>query len=244
MTAFLTHRIAFLGCLLAVSFTALGAVDPVVGRINDEPVTAAEYRLVMLREAPNVFSHLKATHDLDDHAGYWQDGGEPLSLLRNAVRIELVRVKVFQALARDRGLIKDTGFGVFLEDHATENARREEAVSKGEVIYGPRNYSVAALYYVRMGELAFRLTDLLAKEAEPAISDESVEEVYRERRSEFGEKSLSEVKTPIRAWLAKTRAEKQLEALCAVARVEMNVSELQKLVPRVDAPAGPAGGEK
>ena len=247
MTAFLTCRIVFLSCLLAASVTAFGTVapaDPIVGRINDEPVTAAEYRLVMLREASNVFSHLKSTRNLDDHPGYWRDGGEPLGQLRDAVRDELVRVKVLQGLARERGLISDTGFDVFMADHAAENARRETAVSKGEVIYGPRNYSVAALYYIRMGELSFRLTDLLAKEAEPTITSESVEEVYRERRSEFGEKSLPDVRTPIRAWLAKSRAEQQLTALCAAARVEMNAVELRKLVPRVDIPAGSAGGEK
>lgn len=220
------------------------ASDPVVGRINGEPVTEAEYRLVMLREAPNVFSLLKAARDLDDHSGYWQDGGEPLIQLRGAVRDELVRIKVYQELGRRKGLVKDAGFGVFAEEHAAENARRDEAVAKGEIIYGPRNYSATALYYVRVGELAFRLTDLLSKEAEPAIAEEAVEEVYKERRAEFGEKTLEDVRGPIRAYLAKERARSQLEALCAAARVEMDESGLRGLVPRVDDLADASKDEK
>jgi hypothetical protein len=236
MSVFFAKRIVLWAGLLVMAGRVLGApADPVVGRINDEPVTAGEYRLVLVREAPGVFSHLKATRDLDDHFGYWKEGGEPLAQLRAAVRDELVRIKVRQALARQRGLVHDTGFATFEREHAAENARRKAAVVAGEVIHGPTSYPAAAFYYVRFGELSFRVTDLLTKEAEPEITDGQVETIYQERRSEFGDKPLAEVRLPIRAYLAKRQAEEHLDTLCAAACVEFEESALRGLIPRKDA---------
>ena len=241
MKAFFKKNLALWTGLLVLSGSAIGSTvsektaDPVVGRINNQPVTAGEYRLIMLREASGVFSQLKAMRDLDDHFGYWKDGGEPLAKLRETVRDELVRIKVRQELARKRGLVQDIDFETFVTEYAAENARRKEAVARGEAIYGPISFSPAASYYARFGDLSFRLTDLLTREAEPTITDEQVEKIYRDRREEFGDKKLEDVRTPIRAYLAKTRAEEQIQQLCAAAKVEMDPVALQGLVPRLDA---------
>lgn len=211
--------------------------DPVVMTVNGEPVSAAEYRLVMERQVAGVYGHFKQTRNLDDHAGYWSETSGPdgpLARLRQVVRDELVRIKVHQSVARQRDLVGATAFADFQRDFAAENARRRDALARKEVIYGPPQYRGASYYYIRFGDLAYKLQQAIAKDLEPGITDAAVAEFYEKNK---GEKPLGEVRLKIRALLAEQAADRQLEELCAVARVEADADALRSLVPRVDAKA-------
>lgn len=225
----------------AVSFSFARAeppattADPVVMTVNGEPVSAAEYRLVMERQVPGVYGHFKQTRNLDDHAGYWSETSGPdgpLARLRQVVCDELVRIKVHQAAARQRNLVEKTAFADFQRDFAAENARRRDALARKEVIYGPPQYREASYYYIRLGDLAYKLRQAIAKELEPGITDAAVAEFYEKNK---GGKPLGEVRLKIRELLAAKEAEGQLQALVAAARVEADPDALRSLVPRVDA---------
>jgi hypothetical protein len=213
--------------------------DPVVGTINQEPVSAAEYRMIMERKTSLVYSYFKSEKGLDDHLGYWSETSGPtgpLAKLREMIRDELVRIKVVQSLAREKGLIADASFATLQNDYTRENARRRAALDAGEVVYGPKQYrSVGIYYYVRFGDLRYKLLEALAKEAAPGISDDDIKACYDERTAGPDAKLLDdELKQRIREALAGKQAEKQLEAFQAAARVELNADLLRGIIPRID----------
>lgn len=214
------------------------AADPVVGTVNREPVSAAEYRMVMERETALVYSYFKREKDMDDHAGYWRETSGPagpLAQLRERVRDELVRIKVTQALARGKGLIADTSFMRIQHDYTRENARRRAALDVGEVVYGPKQYrSLATYYYVRFGDLRYQLVEALAREAEPGISENEIKAFYDDKTTVDSPPLDAELQKRIRAILAEKQAERQIENLRASARVEMNADLLRPIIPRLD----------
>lgn len=214
-------------------------VDPVVGSINTETITAAEYRLVMARQVAAVYDYFQQTQALEDQAGYWSAnlGPEsPLAKLRELTREELVRIKVYQGLAKQRGLIPNSDFVEFEEDFARENARRNSAKNAGQVVYGPKQFRKATYYYIRFGDLAYKLKESLAREAESGITESEIEQFYQDNESAFAGKPLDDVlRKRIITALAEKKADRQLAAFCAVAKVEFNRELLNGIVPRTDA---------
>lgn len=238
-------KLIVFACLLAVVRIAAGAeipvsapvADPVVGMIDGEPVTAAEYRVVMSRRIAAVYAFFKEHHDRDDHPGFWSEHATapaPLAHLRTLVREELTRIKVQQVLAKRKGLVVDVSFAGFQRDFERENARRRSARDGGELVYGPRRYGEADFYYVRFKELAYQLKRTLAREAAPTIGDADIVAYYETRRDMFGGKPWTEFRESIAKALQERAAEQVVAAAVAAAEVEFNELALRTLVPRVD----------
>ena len=222
-----------------------GPVDPVVATINDQPVTAEEYRLVMERKTAVVFSYFKEHGNLDDHPGYWSEstGAEgPLARLRKVVQEELIRIKVIQGEAKKKGLVGETSFADFKAGFERENARRSAVRQTGGVVYGPTQYRLAAYYYIRLGELDYKLTQALAQSAEAGVTKNDIETFYQENQASLKEAPLDdELQRRIRLVLANQKAEKELANLRASVRVEIKEETLSSIVPRVDPGAGQTG---
>ena len=70
--ALLVHQLSS-GPKSVVPTVPLPIADPVVATVNDQLVTAAEYRLVMERKVALVYSYFKEHQNLDDHLGYWSE---------------------------------------------------------------------------------------------------------------------------------------------------------------------------
>lgn len=216
---------------------SISAGDPVVATINGETVTAGEYRLIMERKASEVFSFMKKNHNIDDHLGYWSDnsGSEgPLAKLREVVKEELVRIKTCQGLAKKKGLINDTSFAGFQTGFERENARRNAAMSAGEVIYGPTQYRRTSYYYILFGDLIYKLQNALEKEFEREVQEAEIEKYYEENRVSFKGKSLNDSRKWVLGFLCKKKVEIALDALRKTAAVEVNEPLLRTLVPRLD----------
>jgi len=230
-----------------VSAVQVSRVDPVVATIDEETVTAAEYRLVMERKTAEVFGYFKKHENLDDHPGYWSESSGPegpLARLRKVVREELIQIKVIQGVAKEKGLVRETSFAQFTAAFARENARRSAAKKAGEVIYGPIQYRPAAYYYICLGELDYKLKEALAKEAEGGVTKNDIEKFYKENKASLNKLPLDEeLQRRIRSVLAKQRAEEELAGLRASARVEMEDRLIRSIVPRVDREAGLGGKE-
>jgi len=237
--------VAVLSICLAVSQASGGRksvsspapMDPVVATINGEPVSAAEYRLVMERKVSLVYSYFKEHQNLDDHLGYWSESSGsdgPLAKLREVIRAELIRIKVCQGLAKKKGLLQDTSFASFQAGYELENARRAKAMTAGQVVYGPPQYRKTALYYIHQGDLDFRLKQAMAREAAPKIMPDEVEKFYQENKASLRDTTPVDARPRIAAFLATQEAEKELAALCASARVEMNEALVRPIVPRAD----------
>jgi len=211
--------------------------DPVVATINGEPVSAAEYRLVMERKVSLVYSYFKEHQNLDDHPGYWSESSGangPLAKLREMTREELVHIKVCQGLAQTKGVARETSFASFQSDFERENTRRAKAKAEKQVIYGPHQYRETSYYYIRFGDLVFKLKQAMARGAELKVTESEIKKFYEENRSLLGDKSLADARRGIVMFLSTKEAEQELDALYASARVEMNEAMLRSIVPRMD----------
>lgn len=220
--------------------SSVAAPDPLVMTINGDPVTAAEYRLVMRRRIAGIYGQFQRDKNLEDHAAYWSADsgpGGPLAKLREAVAAELVRIKISQALARRHGLADDTSFANFQKQLETENARRAAAAQDGGILYGPQSYRPGAYYYVRLRDLEARLKQTMARAAESRISDAEIERYYADNRASFGKKPIEEIRLGILSALARQKSAAELDRLCAEARVEVAAVQLARITPRSDAPA-------
>ncbi|MDF3056137.1 MAG: hypothetical protein K0R17_352 [Rariglobus sp.] len=213
--------------------------DPVVMTINGEPVSAREYTLVMMRRASEVYSIFKDNQDLNDHAGYWNERPDspapsPIRHLRDKVKAELVRIKVTQSLAREKGLINDTTFAAFQETWRTENIRRLNAIKASEVVYGPRQYGETAYYYICFGELNHRLQRALSSSPEYKVTEKELEACYAANKSRYEGLSFSNVRVKLETIIRTANYEAMIDKLCAAAKVENDDTRLRALVPRHD----------
>lgn len=233
---FLTQAVALLG-----QSSAASAGDATVVMINDEPVSADEYKLVMDRQVARVYSHFKQTRDLDDCAGYWSasSGPEgPLAKLREMTLEELIRIKVYQSQAKARGLVKETRFARFRAAFEGENDRRLAAKAKGEVIYGPPQYRLTTYYFILLGDLVFKLEQAMSKELELTITQSEVDAFLEKHREEFAPLSPEDARQRAVVVLSTRAAAKKLQDLRAAATTQVQPDPLALIVPRNDA--GPA----
>lgn len=211
--------------------------DTVVAAVNGEPVFADEYRLVMERQVATVYSYFNQQSGKEDCIGYWSEStgpDGPLAKLRELVGEELIRIKVCSSLGKKKGLLADSSFTEFRAAFERENSRRKVAKSAGEVVYGPLQYRMATWYYIRIGDLVFKLKQSLAREREPGIAEEEIREFYERNKESYADRSLDEVKEGIVQFLSLKAAEKELDALCAAARLDVKEELLRAITPRTD----------
>jgi hypothetical protein len=219
--------------------SSVAADDPVVLTINQEPVSAREYRLVMQRRIAAVHGLFMKVQKQDDHQAYWSAASGPngpLAKLRGLVLEELIRIKVAQRLAKAGGLTNDTTFQAFHRSFEAENSRRSEAKKAGEILYGPEHYRLSAYYYTRLRDLEYRLKEVMAAELAGKVTDAEIARYYTDHRGAFGKKTLPEMRQRIAGVLSAQRVEAQLERLRSEAKVKIEESILAPITPRSGEP--------
>lgn len=216
--------------------------DPTVLTVNGERVSTDEYKVVMRRKTPLVTSHFKQTRDLDDHPGYWSPASGPdgpLARLRELTLEELVRIKVYQAEARARGLMKNIDFASFRDAFEKENARRLAARARNEVIYGPPRYRPEIYYFILFGDVSYKLEHAIAKELEPTLTDTEISGFLAAHEKDFKEVPAEEARGRAVEVLSLRAAQKKLGDLRASAVTEIRPGPLARLTPRPDDAATP-----
>lgn len=214
--------------------------NTMVATINGEPVAAGEYSLVMMRQASRVFSLLKREKDLDDHLGYWSpDTGPdgPFAKLREMTLEELTKIKVQQAMAKEKGITKDISFATFHEGVQKENQRRKEALANGTVIYGPKHYDETAYYFALFGDLAYRLKQKVCTDTAPSIPEGEIRKFYdeyKDKAAALKDASFDTVRDRIAEEIARQNFEKHLPTLYQSAKVEVKEDLIRTLLPRHD----------
>ena len=218
------------------------AEAPIVMTINGEPVSTAEYLLVMERQKASIYFLFKEQHNLDDYPGFWSaatGADSPLARLRQATLDELIRIKVNQGLGREKGLIKDASYTAFQADWNRENASRNKALATGQVIYGPRQFREATYYYKRLDDLVYELKCAIGKEQDRKAQDDAIAQYINENRESLGGAPLTEI---LRARILTVLQEREYEArmikLCAAAKWQIAEPLLRPLVPRGEAEGG------
>ncbi|MDQ6423639.1 peptidylprolyl isomerase [Paenibacillus sp. LHD-117] len=169
------NQMIFLGttvfvCLIAFAVIAsVGIQDDqaTVLVINGEEVSAEEYRKLLDENRAYTFSYFKKNYGVDHSSDFWESryGNEkPIDVIRKKTFEDLVRLKVQQILAKQKGVVKDISYSRFLSILEEENSRRKEAVQKGQVIYGPEQYRERDYYRTTFDNLKYELKKKLLEE--------------------------------------------------------------------------------
>lgn len=233
-----TATFAFTACAAATPAVAEPPrPDPTVLTINGEPVSAAEYTLVMNGRISEVFTYFHAKDGREDRLGYWKDDGQtenPIRKLRELTTEEFRTIKTVQALAKRKGVVRDISYAAFKDGLAKENARRAQALAKKEVIYGPPQYKEHRYYYFQLADLKQAALERFQQEPANAPAASDIEAFYTANKDHFQEKPLGEVRDQIARALQKKAFEKLLTDTAANARVEIDEDALRALAPRHD----------
>ncbi len=213
------------------------ATDAVVMMIDGEPVTTAEYTLVMRERVAEVFNYFHEKSGLEDRLGYWKDDGQsenPIRKLRERVANELKQIKTVQRLAKQKGVVRDISFQAFKERLTHENIRRLKALDQKQVVYGPKQYDETRYYYFKQADWDQELQDALAKEPALAVSDAEVEQFFASRKDFVAERPLSDVRHRIIATLQAQKYRALIAEHVAKAKVEIDITVLSAISPRHD----------
>ncbi|MFB9327796.1 peptidyl-prolyl cis-trans isomerase [Paenibacillus aurantiacus] len=130
---------AVIGALYAVFLTSGGrspATDEhAIAFMNGAPIEAEELQLFTRPGGSlNAISHPQGNGNED------------------AMR-DVMKAKLVQLEAVSRGLLADSSYAAFVKEWELENQRRSQALQRGEVIYGPKQYALRAYYDYRQSLL-------------------------------------------------------------------------------------------
>ncbi|TDC90917.1 hypothetical protein E1292_43200 [Nonomuraea deserti] len=135
-----------------------------VASVDGHAVTRDELLFHMRRLAPSVQNELRNRYHLQGAVDWNARAGDRSALQRLTARAldEIERDKTALILAKEQGLIDSVDHAGFLAELAAENERRAEAVTRGEVVYGLREFSPDEYYSHRLTELTTRLEQRLS----------------------------------------------------------------------------------
>lgn len=182
--------IAFLGILIIISMYLLMANrsvaehDPAL-TVNNEPIAAGEFRArLSYNYVAKTYSYFKDKYGVDPGKDFWTTtyGGEsPISYAREATLNDEVRIKVQQLLMKQNGIISDISYEGFLKSLADENQRRQEAVKKGQIVYGPTQFGENEYFDYQFSNSVFKLKEKLYA---GSISEDDLRKLYERDREE------------------------------------------------------------
>jgi hypothetical protein len=98
--------------------------DDLVASVNGEPIAVAELA--------RAIDHVRA--------GVTAPGSRPFDAIKKAALDDAVRTKLEQVRMREQGQVTDVSYRGFRTRWQQENARRREAMQRGEPVYGPVEY--------------------------------------------------------------------------------------------------------
>lgn len=144
--------------------------------INGESVTVAEFRARLnYAHRANTFSYFKNKYGADADADFWNNryGDEiPINFVREKTLKDIIRLKVQQILMKEHGILGDSSYESFQESLRVENQSRNEAVKKGQVIYGPIEYGEGQYFDYLFSNQAIKLKEKMYYEKNSISEDE------------------------------------------------------------------------
>ncbi|MFB4262251.1 hypothetical protein [Nonomuraea sp. GTA35] len=138
-----------------------------VAAIDGHPVTRDELLFHLHRLAPAVQNELRNRYHLQGAIDWTAKAGDRTAFQRLTQRAldEIHRDKATLLLAQEHGLIGSPDHEDFLADLDAENARRADAIARGEVVYGLAEFSPEEYYSHRLTEI----TTALKQRLEPQL---------------------------------------------------------------------------
>lgn len=119
-----------------------GQNNPVIATFEGEQITLKEYELFVEEARSEVLNDINARYEsvmVDEK--FWttalEDGEVPGQMVQKKALEAAKEMKAHQILYREAGLIEDISYAGFKKAFHKENRRRQNAIKKGEPIYGP-----------------------------------------------------------------------------------------------------------
>jgi hypothetical protein len=192
--ALLTATAVTLGIELARATPPTPALSPqsmtVALTVNGDSVPVREFELFVDQDRAATFGYFKEHYQDADKAGFWTTpyGGQtPRQYLFKLAVADTVRTTVQQALGRTYALMPGGGYAAFLLAWTAENARRLQAVSEHQPIYGPVQYTEANYFTYLFDELTTNLQAALVKAKVITVTSAELHQFYLAHPGDFKE---------------------------------------------------------
>ncbi|MGG1516608.1 hypothetical protein ABE504_14410 [Paenibacillus oryzisoli] len=158
------------------------SIDPnsVVMTIHGEKVSMGEFQFFLNDSVANVFGYFHEKYGAKDSKTFWTrsfQGEIPLDIAKQQTVEKLKVIKAEQILMKQKGLLDDISYEAFLHRLNEENKRRSEAVTKGEVIYGPRQLNEKEYFNYFHSNMMIRLQEWYDKN-EGQVTEEALKQTY------------------------------------------------------------------
>jgi hypothetical protein len=138
----------------------------VVAWVNGEPVSIGEYRYELAKNYTAVLTKAVSAGGRQGKR-FWDEkipgAGNitPLEMLKTAAVESSARRKITMLWACEYGLAGDISWRGFLEKFNGENLRRRNALSAGDPVYGPEQFTQKIYYDLVLGETGYELKKAL-----------------------------------------------------------------------------------
>lgn len=191
----LTAVLFLAGCKQAGSnANAPETENPVVAYVDGEPVTLWEYSgyaYDFIAQAGMQFG-TKYNADVND-AAFWNteyEGITPLNWVKQQADERMRTQKGMQVLAKQLKLNEDISWEEQQKAFAAENELRRQKAEKGEVVYGPAQFTKAQFYSYWQSNVEQMLEDHVKQNVVHPTKKE-IEECYERNEAEMSRKNFS-----------------------------------------------------
>ncbi|MEP6478931.1 MAG: hypothetical protein ABJB03_06040 [Rhodoglobus sp.] len=162
------------GCAVGTATPTPIAPDTPVLVVNDQAVPARELRIFLLSERSNVVSGTTSQLPKDANAAIFA-----------AAEADATAAAVQFQLASEAGLIADPTYSTFVTSLAAENQRRRDAMAQNDPIYGPQQFSESNYLDYVLGDIRYKLPQLLAESGQIDATQHTIDDYYAAHQDEF-----------------------------------------------------------
>ncbi|MDF2922597.1 MAG: hypothetical protein K0R57_1511 [Paenibacillaceae bacterium] len=230
--------IAVMIIALSVSVVLLGLIErspenSIVARVNGEPVTTEEFQFHLGLVKANVMAEYSRKYGIRDYRNFWTrsfDGDRPAEAAKQKAMDAIVRIKLQEMSALKKGIVDDISFEALQQNWKEENARRSEAVSKGQPVYGPRQYDMNGYFQYFHSNMQIQLKAKLAEE-ELMPADEELKDYYLSVRDQLYRKGDTVTFSVLRLALAPGISEEEKQ---------VKLQEMEEIRERMERGEDPA----
>lgn len=152
-----------------------------VASIDGEKISVKEFNQRVNSDRSDIYSYFKSKYSVDDSTKFWTanyNGEVPAEKVKRAALEECKKIKAQQILAKKKGIVSDITYDKFLKDMKAENARRNTAVSRGQIIYGPINYDENTYFTDSFSKMVISLKEKLVEDGDIKFNDNDLKEYY------------------------------------------------------------------
>lgn len=135
--------------VLVLGIGGLSVKGQKIAEVEGYKISQQELELVRQKHKANVANEFVVDKGIIYDEDFWTtpvEGVTPQAVLDRKALEECIAIKKMQVLALEWGLEEDISYQAFEKKLEEENIRRQEKLSRGEVVYGPKVYQRQEYY--------------------------------------------------------------------------------------------------